>query len=106
MTQICPAHHNPCDQPTACDGYCDISTEPLNTASDTGHKVAHGKRIDYMGKAADESIPADVPNVNFPSAKVLLVDFGLALVYLVFWPVMAGIVVGTGYGVGRFFNIF
>jgi hypothetical protein len=29
----------------------------FNTASDTGHKVAHGKRIDYLGKAAEETLP-------------------------------------------------
>jgi hypothetical protein len=75
----------------------------FNTASDTGHKVAHGMRTDYLGKAAEESIPGELPAITFPDAKTLLVDFWLALVDLAFWVVPIGFAVGMGYGFYRHF---
>lgn len=94
----CEPQRQPCPNPGLCRADCNF-----NTASDTGHKVANGWRTDYLGKAAEESIPGELPAIRFPEVKALLVDFWMALVDLAFWIVPAGIVIGLGYGAFRFF---
>lgn len=47
--RICDQQRQPCPSPWKCSTDCDF-----NVSSDTGHKVAHGKRIDYFGDAAKD----------------------------------------------------
>ena len=62
---------------------------PLETATDSGHKVAHGRRTDYFGKAAEGNpgypytlLDADDPEAD-PTFWPWLQDLFYTAVYIV-----------------------
>lgn len=60
-TRLCGPQRQPCPNPWKCSAtFCHFTD--MNTASDTGHKVAYGKRIDYLGKAAEEEPAPPAPS--------------------------------------------
>lgn len=79
----------------------------MNTATDTGHKVAHGKRTDYFGKAAQGELPVVMFEDPGPG---YIRWYDLTLTWCernIFWIacVLTGAAIGIGYGATRhFFN--
>lgn len=93
--KYCNLLRQTCPRPMECSNGC----VPLHTNTDSGHKVAHGRRTDYYGKAAEGN-----PGYPFEllDAKPNWFDrFG-------FWLACAltGAAIGIGYGFGRHFNFF
>lgn len=82
----------------------------MNTANDSGHKVAHGKRTDYFGKAAQcpVELPTLILEVQYPG-YIRWMDktlnwcekhrFFLACC-------LTGFAIGIGVGAGKFFKLF
>jgi hypothetical protein len=81
----------------------------MTTGSDTGHKVAHGKRTDYFGRAAQ--CPVELPTllleVQYPG-YIRWMDKTLN------WCekhrfytacILTGAAIGIGYGLGRFLKL-
>lgn len=96
LRQICPRQME-----------CGNGCVPLQTANDSGHKVAHGRNTDYYGQAAEGNpgFPFELAEAEAETEAEAAPNwfdrFG-------FWLACAltGVAIGIGYGLGRHFNFF
>lgn len=72
LRQICPS-------PMRCSNGC----APLETNTDSGHKVAHGKRTDYYGKAAEGNpgYPFEILDTAEPAKEISFWQWLQDLIY-------------------------